>query len=57
MRQLVGMAVGQSKVRWRAEGWVEKQPDLTKITLGLIAGDMGSRSGYTFAWYVVRYVE
>lgn len=49
--------MGQSKVHWRAEGWVEKQPDLTKIILGLIARDVGPRSGFTFAWYVVRSVE
>lgn len=57
MRQLVGMAMGQSKVHWRAEGWVEKQPGLTKIILGLIAGDAGPRSGFTFAWCAVKSVE
>lgn len=38
--------MGQSRIQWRAEGWVEKQPDVTKITLGLKAGKVGPRSGY-----------
>lgn len=59
MRQLAGMrqqslAMGQSKVQWRAEGWVEKQSDVTKITVGLKAGNVGPKSGFAFVWYAVR---
>lgn len=51
------LAMGQSEVHWGAEGWVEKQPDVTKITLGLKAGNAGPRPGFAFVWYAVRSVE
>lgn len=46
--------MGQSKVLWRAEGWAEKQPDVTKIALGLRAGNVGYSLAFAFVWYVVK---
>lgn len=51
VKRLAGMkwqslAMGQSRIHWRVEGWVEKQPDIARITLGLKAGNGDLRSGF-----------
>lgn len=59
VKQLAGMrwqslAMRQSGIHWRVEGWVEKQPDVTKITLGLKAGNEDLRSAFLCMQYAVR---